>query len=785
LNSSKWPLKKPTINGTRERFAAAQIGGRFKVSGTARQIMQRFITTLALLFCLRTVPVFASTAIGGGLCNSSTLMGTYELILSGRQTTATGAVAQIFQGVGTASFDGLSNVTLTLTANTVASKQSFGTQVVYSGTYSLQSNCEGAISVTTGDTATFTLEAFNISSTTQVAGAFALIGSDASYVYNGSGDLQPATCPTTLSGIYQFNSTGNALNGASVTAVLDLAGVMSFDGKGNVTANWTQASNLTVTTVAAVGSYTVASGCLASATLTDAANNTYAVAISMFSTVPDFVLAISSPQGVSDGSGSAVEASTPTPACSASVLNGTYYLDFAGRVLTGGVISKIFQSNGAATFDGQSKVTFTVTANTVNGSQAFGTPATYSGTYSIQSNCQGAINITGGETASLAIVAYSIDASTQRANSFTMVGTDATYALSGGGTVQPAACALSTLSGVWAFSGTANSLSGATNTGAVDLAGALQFDGQGNVTGTWTQASNTNSATVSATGTYTLSSGCLGTMTLTDNNNNIYTSSLSGYGTAGANFDWVLTDPRLIFRGTGRSSFVNPGEAVVNAASYKPSQTPPGSVFSIFGTDLSAKVATPSSVPLPVTLLNTTVTVNGESAPLFYVSPTQINAQMPADATPGVATVIVKNGSAVSNAVAVTVPGSATPGIVLYGNNQAVVVNSDNVTVNSPSKPAKPGEEVVVYFTGGGPVNPVGALATGVPAPNALSPISSPYSLTVNGVAATVDYIGLTPGSVGLYQANFVVPNVAAGSHPVVITISGNASNNPVMSVSN
>jgi uncharacterized protein (TIGR03437 family) len=747
--------------------------------------MQRFLTTLALLFCLRAVPAFASTAIGGGLCNSSTLMGSYELILSGRQTTATGAVVQIFQGVGTASFDGLSNVTLTVTANTVTSKQSFGTQVVYSGTYSLQANCEGAISITTGGTATFTLDAYNISSTTQVAGTFALIGSDATYVYNGSGNLQPATCPTTLSGAYEFNTTGNSLNGASVTAVLDLAGVMSFDGKGNVTANWTQASNVTATTVAATGTYTVASGCLASATLTDAANNTYAVAISMYSTTPDFVLAISTAQGISDGSGSAIQAGAATPACSASVLSGTYYLDYAGRFSTGGVISRIFQSNGAATFDGQSKVTFTVTSNTVNGSQAFGTPATYSGTYTVQSNCQGAINITGGDTAVLAIVPYSIDSTTLHANSFTLAGTDATYALSGGGSVQPAACAVSTLSGPWNFSGTGNSLSGATNTGAVDLAGALQFDGQGNVTGTWTQASNTSSATVSAIGTYMLTAACLGTMTLTDNNNNIYTSSVSAYGTAGANFDWVMTDPHLIFRGTGRSNFVNPGEAVVNAGSYRSDQTPPGSIFSIFGTDLSAKVSQYTSFPLTTTLVNVTVTVNGELAPLFYVSATQINAQMPADTAPGVATVIVKNGSTVSNAVAVTVPATGTPGIAVYGNNQAVVVNSDNITVNSPSKPAKVGDEVVVYFTGGGPVNPAGALATGVPAPDALSPISSPYSITVNGVAATVDYIGLTPGSVGLYQANFVIPNVASGDHPLVITISGTASNNPVMSVSN
>lgn len=60
-----------------------------------------------------------------------------------------------------------------------------------------------------------------------------------------------------------------------------------------------------------------------------------------------------------------------------------------------------------------------------------------------------------------------------------------------------------------------------------------------------------------------------------------------------------------------------------------------------------------------------------------------------------------------------------------------------------------------------------------------------PYSITVGGVAATIDYIGLTPASIGLYQANFNVPQIDKGTYPVVITISGNASNAPVMSVSN
>jgi uncharacterized protein (TIGR03437 family) len=736
---------------------------------------RRYATLLLALVCVPAVPVLAQTAIGGGSCTSSTLNGTYEFLLNGRQVAATGAVSRVFQGVGTAAFDGLSKVTLTMTANLVAASQSFGTPVVYSGTYSLQSNCVGSISITSGDTGTFTVESYSQGK------AFAVIGSDANYAYNGSGNLQPATCPTSLSGVHEFNATGSSLSGASVTGVLDVAGVLQFDGQGNMSANWTQVSNLTTTTIAATGTYSVGSACLASATLTDAASNKYAVSVSFNSAAPAFALAMSSPQSLFDGSGAATQ-SAAASTCTASTLNGTYELALSGRLAPGGVTTRILASDGAATFDGLGKVTFTLTSNTVNGSQALGIPLVYSGTYSLQSNCQGAININSGDTATFAVIAYALNATTQEANSFTLVGADATYAYNGGGTVQPAACALSTLSGEWPFSATGNSISGSTNTGVVDFAGVLQFDGQGNVTANWTQASNTATANVSATGTYTVTAACLGSIALTDTTNRTYSGAVSVFGAAANNFELVAANPQLIFTGAGRAAFVNPGQAVVNAASYLANQTPAGSVFTVFGTNLATRVGQATAVPLPTTILTTTVTVNGELAHLFYVDPNQINAQMPEDVKPGVATVVVKNGSSTSNAVAIMVPATGTPGIVVYGDNRAVVINQDG-SVNSPSTPAKVGDTLVAYFTGGGPVNASGPLTSGAASPSGLSPVSGTYTVSVSGVAATTNYVGLTPGSVGLYQANFVLPKVGTGDHRLVINISGQDSNNPFIAV--
>jgi uncharacterized protein (TIGR03437 family) len=726
-----------------------------------------------MFVCLPAAPALSQPNIGGGACAASTLNGNYALVLNGRQTAAGGAITGLFQAVGAASFDGHGTVTLNLTANTVSTSQAFGTRLLYSGSYALQPNCIGTITLNSGDTGTFTLEAY--------ANAFTMVGLGSTYVYNGTGTLQPAACPTAINGLHEFNGTGASLSGSSVTGVLDVAGTLVFDVKGNVTANWSQVSNLIATSAAATGTYTVGAGCTASATLTDASNNKYAVFISFNSTSPGFGFAVSSPAVVFDGLAGAMESASAS--CSASMLTTTYQLTLGGRILAGGVATKILVADGSATFDGAGGVTLALTSNAVNGSQAFGTAARYSGTYSVQPNCQGSISLTGGTAAAFSMVAYNIDTATHQIRSFTLVGTDAVYAYNGGGTLQPVACLTSTLSGGWPFSATGNTLSGSASTGNVDLAGLFQFDGQGNVAANWTQATDHGSTNIAATGTYSISSSCVGSFTLTDTSNTTYTGALSVVGATPNDFDFVAAGPQLIVNGGGRAAFVNPGQAVDNGASFLPSQTPAGSVFSIFGSNLASNQAQAAAMPLPTTLVNTSVTVNGEPAPLFYVSPDQINAQMPEDIQPGLATVIVKNGSAASNAVAVSIPATGTPGIVVYGDNRAVVVNQDG-SVNSPSAPAKAGDTLVAYFTGGGPVNASGALVTGAGAPDGLSGVSGPYSIHVGGInVPTINYVGLTPGSIGLYQANFVLPSIGSGDRELVITISGQNSNGPLIAV--
>ncbi|HEY1760540.1 MAG TPA: hypothetical protein VGG72_34515 [Bryobacteraceae bacterium] len=477
-------------------------------------------------------------------------------------------------------------------------------------------------------------------------------------------------------------------------------------------------------------------------------------------------------------------------ACAASNLTGPYSLTLSGRSISaGGSSTGTLQGVGIITFDGKSAVTASGALNT---NAALGQKFSFAGSYTVQSNCYVTITFTTGITATFAAVVWS------NGTQFNFTGADSTYVYSGRGTSnQPAGCTTSSLSGEYTYLTSGPTLSGTAQIGAGDETGLLQFDGQGNVTAaSYTiTSSGGNSTALTATGTYSVASNCVATATLTDSTGKTNTMNFVIEAAYGQNSAWMEASSGFIRLGAGHSAFLNPTQSIANVFSYAVNATPPGSVFVLYGFGLAAtgKSAGATNVPFPTTLLNTKVTVNGEAVPLYYVDANQIDAVMPWD-IPGGASypVIVTNGTATSNAAAVYVPATGTPGIAVYSNNRAVVVNSDNITVNSSSAGANVGDEVVAYFTGGGPVMAAGKLVSGSPAPAGQSPVTGSTSVTVGGMNATVVYMGLTAGSIGLYQANFLVPQLAKGSYPVVITIAGQASNtlggpspNPVMTVSN
>jgi hypothetical protein len=232
------------------------------------------VHTICPLLLIVTAPLIAQTKIGGGACNSSSLNGAYTFTLSGRQVATSGAFTGVFQANGSATFDGTNKATLTMNSATV---QSAGTPLIYSGTYSVQSNCAGAVNISAGNSVTFNLLIYNQGK------SFLITGTDASYVYSGGGSNQPTTCMASLlSGVYVFSSTGFTLTSGAINGALAAGGLLQFDGKNALTVNFTYVSRGQSPMVLALsGTYSISGGCSGTGTLTDLLGNSYSLAFAV------------------------------------------------------------------------------------------------------------------------------------------------------------------------------------------------------------------------------------------------------------------------------------------------------------------------------------------------------------------------------------------------------------------------------------------------------------------------------------------------------------------------
>lgn len=215
-------------------------------------------------------------------------------------------------------------------------------------------------------------------------------------------------------------------------------------------------------------------------------------------------------------------------------------------------------------------------------------------------------------------------------------------------------------------------------------------------------------------------------------------------------------------------------QAVANAASFSAAAISPGSLISLFGRNLAAITAGALLVPLPMSMADTSVTINGVPAPLLYESPGQINAQVPWEVSVGPATVVVRSRGTSSAAVNVTIQRAA-PGIFTDQNGIAAALNADG-SVNSEDRPAAPGSVISVFFTGQGPV------ATSVddgasPPSGTIVSVTSTASATIGGTPVEIDFAGLAPLYPGVAQINLKVPMLASGVYPLVVTIGGKTGN--------
>ena len=205
---------------------------------------------------------------------------------------------------------------------------------------------------------------------------------------------------------------------------------------------------------------------------------------------------------------------------------------------------------------------------------------------------------------------------------------------------------------------------------------------------------------------------------------------------------------------------------VANGASFQTAFSP-GMVLSVFGNGLAPGAETAASVPLPLTMQGVSATVNGIAAPLYYVSPGQLNIQIPYETGAGTAILGVNNNGQVA-AYSFQVAASA-PGIFTDQNGNIV-----------PYTSGARGQTLLLFITGDGDVTPT--LATG-DGPAAGTPVAQlprprlPLAVTVGGLPATVRFRGIIPATAGVTQVNFTLPSgLTPGVWPVVVTVGGIAS---------
>jgi uncharacterized protein (TIGR03437 family) len=220
----------------------------------------------------------------------------------------------------------------------------------------------------------------------------------------------------------------------------------------------------------------------------------------------------------------------------------------------------------------------------------------------------------------------------------------------------------------------------------------------------------------------------------------------------------------------------------------------PRSIASLFGANLAPRVAIADlAPPLPFTLGGVTMTMGGGSVPLFFVSPEQVNFQIPLfNLTGQVSTSLtVTQGTAITTITVLLkpyAPALFTTNAGGTGQASTLIAGTTSLAAATGafpgSRPAKVGEYISIYATGLGDVSNRPSL--GYPSPGSLlaTTLATP-TVTIGGAPATVSFSGLAPGYVGLYQINVQVPVGAPTGPgiPLIVTIAGVSSNTATIAV--
>jgi uncharacterized protein (TIGR03437 family) len=200
---------------------------------------------------------------------------------------------------------------------------------------------------------------------------------------------------------------------------------------------------------------------------------------------------------------------------------------------------------------------------------------------------------------------------------------------------------------------------------------------------------------------------------------------------------------------------------VVNVANLRNSVAP-GSLVSIFGRNLGQ--AASSEAPLPSALGGVCATLNNRPLPLIATSSGQINAQIPPDLAAGRYTLVIRDIDRKTNSIqpsVVTVSRHAPAVMVDADTKQAAIYHSDGRPVDKQN-PATRDQRLTLFAVGLGATKG-GRVVTGQPSPSEPPAITDPVSVFFGDpryreAAIVVEWSGLVPGMVGLYQINLYVP---------------------------
>ena len=232
---------------------------------------------------------------------------------------------------------------------------------------------------------------------------------------------------------------------------------------------------------------------------------------------------------------------------------------------------------------------------------------------------------------------------------------------------------------------------------------------------------------------------------------------------------------------------------LVNSASFAAGAIAPGEIITIGGSNLgpvsSIGLALASNGNVTTSAGGVSVSFNGYSAPLVYVSSSQINCVVPYEIT-GASDVLVRVSYAGRFSSFSAKGTAASMGIFTLNGSGTGTVAAANSTggFNGPDNPAAAGSAITFYMTGEGQTNPAGVTGkvttvdTSSGGPLTPQPLAGAPTVTIGGKPATVLFFGEAPSMVaGVMQLNVQIPaGLPSGNLPLIVSLGAASSQNGV-----